>query len=98
MPVLALENPEGGLALTGIAGLSEALGEEGKKPAMVFLSACRTGELGMTAAAFVQSLVRSGVLNAIGWDGYVYDNDAIAFAEIFYKELAAGCSVAYAAA
>jgi hypothetical protein len=97
-PVLALENPEGGLDLAGIAKLSQAFGEEGKKPALVFLSACRTGEHGTAAAAFVQSLVRSGILNAIGWDGSVYDSDAITFAEIFYEELARGGSVAYAAA
>jgi hypothetical protein len=97
-PVLALEKPEGGLDLAGIAKLSEALGEEGKKPALVFLSACRTGEHGAAAAAFVQSLVRSGIHNAIGWDGSVYDSDAIGFAEIFYEELAKGSSVAYAAA
>ena len=36
--------------------------------------------------------------NGIGWDGSVYDDDAIAFAEIFYKELPAGHSVPYAAA
>jgi hypothetical protein len=35
-PVLALENPEGGLDLTEIPRLSDALGEEGKKPALVF--------------------------------------------------------------
>ena len=97
-PVLALENAEGGLDLTGIAKLSEVLGEEGKQPALVFLSACRTGEHGTAAAAFVQSLVRSGILNALGWDGSVYDSDAIGFAEIFYEELARGSSVAYAAA
>ena len=54
-PVLALEKPEGGRDLAGIAALSEALGEEGKKPGLIFLSACRTGEHG-AAAAFVQSL------------------------------------------
>ena len=86
-PVLALEKPEGGLDLVGIAPLSRAFGEEDKKPKLVFLSACRTGEHG-AASAFVQSLVRSGVQNAVGWDGSVYDADAIGFAEIFYKELA----------
>jgi hypothetical protein len=62
------------------------------------LSACRTGEHGAAVSAFVQSLVRSGVLNTVGWDGSVYDGDAIIFAENFYKELTAGRSVAYAAA
>jgi CHAT domain-containing protein len=95
---ICLETPEGREDRIKIAGLADALGEEGKKPALVFLSACRTGEHSGAAASLVQSLVRSGVQNAIGWDGSVYDSDAIAFAEIFYKELAAGRSVAYAAA
>jgi hypothetical protein len=84
-PVLALEKPEGGLDLVGIDPLSRAFGEEDKKPKLVFLSACRTGEHG-AASAFVQSLVRSGVANAIGWDGSVNDADAIGFAAAFYEE------------
>jgi CHAT domain-containing protein len=96
-PILALEKPEGGLDLVGIDPLSRAFGEEDKKPKLVFLSACRTGEHG-AASAFVQSLVRSGVGNAIGWDGSVNDADAIGFAATFYEELARGNSVAYAAA
>jgi hypothetical protein len=96
-PVLALEKPEGGLDLVGLDPLSRAFGEENKKPKLVFLSACRTGEHG-AASAFVQSLVRSGVANAIGWDGSVNDADAIGFAARFYEELARGNSVAYAAA
>jgi esterase/lipase superfamily enzyme/tetratricopeptide (TPR) repeat protein len=96
-PILALERPAGGLDRVGIEKLSEALGEEDKKPGLVFLSACRTGEHG-AASAFVQSLVRSGVANAVGWDGSVNDTDAIGFAETFYEELARGSSVAYAAA
>jgi hypothetical protein len=96
-PVLALEKPEGGLDLVGIDPLSRAFGEEDKKPKLVFLSACRTGEHG-AASAFVQSLVRLGVANAIGWDGSVNDADAIGFAATFYEELARGSSVAYAAA
>jgi hypothetical protein len=97
-PFLSLESPEGRESRVKIAELSEALGEEDKKPALVFLSACRTGEHGTAASSLIQSLVRSGVYNAIGWDGSVFDDDAIAFAEIFYKELVAGRSVAYAAA
>ena len=43
-------------------------------------------------------MVRSGVANALGWDGSVYDENAILFAQTFYKQLAAGRSVSYAAA
>jgi hypothetical protein len=85
-PFICLESAEGREHRVKIAALSDALGET--KPALVFLSACRTGEHGAAAASFVQSLVRSGVQNAIGWDGSVYDSDAIVFAENFYKELA----------
>jgi hypothetical protein len=97
-PFVSLETPEGREDRVNIAALSDAFGEEGRKPGLVFLSACRTGEHGTAAASFVQSLVRSGVQNAVGWDGSVYDADAISFAEVFYKELAAGRSVGYAAA
>ena len=97
-PVLVLETPEGRLGRTTLADLRTALGEEGRMPALVFLSACRTAEHGAAAASFTQALVRSGIDNAIGWDGSVYDADAISFANVFYKQLAAGRSVAYAAA
>jgi hypothetical protein len=97
-PFLCLESPEGREERVTIGKLSKAVGEERSKPSLVFLSACRTGEHGAAASSFVQSLVRSGVLNAIGWDGSVYDGDAIAFTEIFYRELAAGRTIEYAAA
>jgi hypothetical protein len=58
-PFICLESPEGREDRVKIAGLSHALGEA--KPALVFLSACRTGEHGAAAASFVQSLIRSGV-------------------------------------
>lgn len=97
-PVLALETAAGRLALTTVADLRTALGEEGQRPTLVFLSACRTAEHGAAAASFTQALVRSGLDNAVGWDGSVYDSDAIGFAHVFYKQLAAGRSVAYAVA
>jgi tetratricopeptide (TPR) repeat protein len=97
-PFICLETAEGSEDRINIARLSDALGEENRKPGLVFLSACRTGEHGAAAASFVQSLVRSGVQNAVGWDGSVYHADAIGFAEAFYRELAGGRSVAYAAA
>ncbi|MBM5817934.1 MAG: CHAT domain-containing protein, partial [Cyanobacteria bacterium K_Offshore_surface_m2_239] len=100
-PVLALESPEGELALVSPGDLVAILGEE--KAALVFLSACRTAEAkAETSAAmresFVRAMVRAGVANAVGWDGSVYDSDAILFAEVFYKELAEQASVPYAAA
>ncbi len=96
-PVLALETPAGRLATTTVADLRRALGEEGRRPALVFLSACRTAEHG-AAGAFTQALIRAGIDNAVGWDGSVYDADAIRFAEVFYQQLAARRSVVYAVA
>ena len=63
-PMLVLEKPEGGLDLVRIVPLSRAFGEDDKKPKLVFLSACPTGEHG-AASAFVQSLVRSGGASAL---------------------------------
>ena len=104
-PVLALETPEGGLALTTPGDLADALGE--RKAPLVFLSACRTAELPDDRAGeekpevtepFVRALVKAGVPNVIGWDGSVDDIDATLFARTFYKGLAAYGSVPYAAA
>ena len=95
-PVLALETPEGRLAPTSVGELCAALGE--KKLPLVVLSACRTAERDGKAAPFAIEIIRSGITNAIGWDGSVYDEDAILFASSFYHELSAGRSVPHAAA
>ena len=101
VPVLAWETPEGDLALMSPADVAAVLGE-GKAP-LVFLSACRTAEAGGQPQAdisepFVRALIRSGVANVLGWDGSVFDSDAIDFAKRFYGELANHASVPYAAA
>jgi tetratricopeptide (TPR) repeat protein len=100
-PVLALETPEGELALTRPGDFATLLGE--KKTMLVFLSACRTAESrhdGATTVTepFVRALIRAGVANALGWDGSVYDTDAIAFARTFYGELANYATAPFAAA
>lgn len=100
-PVLALETPEGDLDLVSPGDFSNVLGE-GKVP-LVFLSACRTAEAGAARSAratepFVRALVRAGIPNVLGWDGSVYDKDAISFARAFYGELARYATVPYAAA
>jgi tetratricopeptide (TPR) repeat protein len=95
-PVLALETPEGDLALQTPGEFAGALGED--KPSLVFVSACRTAESGAEfTEPFVRALVRSGVHNVLGWDGSVYDTDATRFAETFYGELAQHASVPFAA-
>ena len=68
------------------ARLAEVWG--GTPPGLVFLSACRTAESPEgTAESFARTLARA-VPAVLGWDGSVYDPDAIAFAEAFYRELA----------
>ena len=104
-PVLALETPEGGLALATAGEIAHTLGE--RKAPLVFLSACRTAESfdmrdgkekSEAAEPFARALIRAGVANVLGWDGSVYDGDATLFARTFYRELAEFASVPYAAA
>lgn len=71
-PVLALETPDGRRQLARVGDLRRTLGEEGRPPVLVFLSACRSAEHA-TAGAFTQSLIGAGIDNAVGWDGSVYD-------------------------
>ena len=101
--VLALESLEGDVEWTTPATFIRMLGET--KPALVFVSACRTAETdsnrsadATVAESFVRALVRSGALNVLGWDGSVYDGDATSFARTFYQQLASHQSVPYAAA
>lgn len=101
-PLLVLEDETGQLALTDVGQLVRALGNAQSTP-LVFLSACRTAEqieAGARAASepFVRELVRAGVANVLGWDGSVYDADALAYARSFYGELASLQPVPRAAA
>ena len=98
-PVLALETPEGDLALTDPGDFAAVLGHE--KPPLAFLSACRTAEDSdprLVSEPFVRAMVRAGVPNVLGWDGSVYDADGILFARVFYAELAGHEPVPFAAA
>src|SRR5262249_37738893 len=93
---LALESPEGKLELATATELVEALGE--KKPPLVFLSACRTAEQVDAATPLTQELIRAGVPNVVGWDGSVYDSDAMVFAKDFYAAVSRQETVVHAAA
>jgi tetratricopeptide (TPR) repeat protein len=94
--LLALESPEGLLEPVTAGKLVGSLGEH--KPPLVFLSACRTAEHVDAATPLTEDLIRAGVPNVLGWDGSVYDSDAIAFARTFYAELSRQQTVAYSAA
>ena len=95
-PVLLLEDAKGRRSLTAPAELVRSLGEA--KPPLIFLSACRTAEQEAASPSLAMRLIRSGVANAIGWDGSVYDISASSFARVFYGELGRCQSVPYAAA
>jgi tetratricopeptide (TPR) repeat protein len=98
-PYLLLEDAAGERAEAFVADMVRCLGDVEQRPPLVFLSACRTAEQqARSGESFVRALVRSGVANVLGWDGSVYDRDAAAFAESFYKALALGRSVTHAAA
>jgi CHAT domain-containing protein len=68
--------------------VAQLLGDPERTP-LVFLSACRTAEQGendegtQSFAPFVHELIRAGMANVLGWDGSVYDSDAMAFAQYF---------------
>ncbi len=95
-PVLLLETAEGGVALANASALIEAFGAA--RPPLAVLSACRTAELGSDAAvSFCRQLVTQ-MANVVGWDGSVYDRDAIDFAQLFYGELGRGMAVPRAVA
>ena len=100
-PVLALEDETGARALTDAGQFIRALGDPNALP-LVFLSACRTAEQlesgTRTTEPFVRELVRAGIANVLGWDGSVYDADALAYARSFYGELASLQTVPRAAA
>jgi tetratricopeptide (TPR) repeat protein len=91
--VLALEDEVGDLAYADAGQIVELLGDPERTP-LVFLSACRTAEQAESAPGivlpfepFVRDLARAGVANVLGWDGSVYYADALAFAQVFYREL-----------
>ncbi|AGA90192.1 hypothetical protein Thimo_1398 [Thioflavicoccus mobilis 8321] len=100
-PLLALEDAVGDLAAIAPGELVVRLGEPERTP-LVFLSACRTAERpddpGERFEPFARALIRAGVPSVLGWDGSVYDADAMAFAETFYGELAGRERIARAAA
>ncbi|MDZ7855685.1 CHAT domain-containing protein [Sphaerotilus sp.] len=110
-PLLALEDDGGRRSLVDAGQLSGALGG-GDRPPLVFLSACRTAEqvtaqtrpaggvarVATPVESMVRSLVRSGIAHVLGWDGSVYDRDARAYAEAFYRQLSLANTVPHAAA
>ncbi|HNN85837.1 MAG TPA: CHAT domain-containing protein, partial [Accumulibacter sp.] len=101
-PLLALEDEAGELAAVDAGELAAELGDPDRTP-LVFLSACRSAEEsdsgdGRRVEPFVRDLTRAGFAHVLGWDGSVYDRDAMDFAQTFYRSLAAHDTVPHAAA
>ena len=103
-PFLAFEDSQGAMQPTFAGDLAQLLGD-GQGTFLVFLSACRTAEQAHSAPdsaratePFVRNLVRAGIHNVLGWDGSVFDTDAAAFAQSFYRELAMLARIPRAAA
>ncbi|MBF0293945.1 MAG: CHAT domain-containing protein, partial [Magnetococcales bacterium] len=95
-PVLWLEDVAGDKMAVNSGEIAGALGES--MPRLLFLSACRTAEGRANTTSLAMEMTRAGCPNVLGWDGSVYDQDAIAFARHFYRELAGHGSVEHAAA
>ena len=104
-PFLAFEDVQGAMEPAFAGDLARLLGDA-QGTSLVFLSACRTAEQASSASSdparttepFVRNLVRAGIHNVLGWDGSVYDTDAAAFAQSFYRELAMLARIPRAAA
>ena len=58
----------------------------------------RPADAGAEVTASFARQLTTQVANVVGWDGSVYDQDAIDFAQTFYRELGRGASVPRAAA
>ncbi|MBF0415889.1 MAG: CHAT domain-containing protein [Magnetococcales bacterium] len=95
-PVLLLEDASGEELETTGGTLAAKLGDS--KPALLFLSACRTAEGRAAASPLATEMVYAGCANVVGWDGSVNDFDALLFAGYFYQELAGYATVGWAMA
>lgn len=95
-PALLFESVVGDVEFVSPADLAGTWAD--RAPGLVFLSACRTAEAGGGAVeSFARTLVRA-VPVVLGWDGSVYDQDAIAFASSLYDGLSRFEAPAFAAA
>ena len=70
----------------------------GRRPRLIFLSGCRTGEAGGNGSvpSFAERLIEQGMPAVMGWGRSVLDRTAIQCAATLYKQLAAGDTLAIA--
>ncbi|MEP0914161.1 tetratricopeptide repeat protein [Leptolyngbya sp. GB1-A1] len=69
-----------------------------RRPRLVFLSGCRTGQSSPAVPSLAQALVQQGLPAILGWGRPVADPVATAAAAYLYARLAEGCELAQAVA
>lgn len=107
-PFLLMENTQGDPVEVIPGQLLFQMGERG--PLLAVLSACRSAERwdgriedrtdrsGAEVSGSFARTLSNIVPNVVGWDGSVYDNDAIMFSSTFYDWIARGNTPQWAAA
>ena len=84
-PMLLLEDEAGGRLDTKPVELVRSI--RARLPRLAFVSACYSAASGPLAGPLAMTLAQAGVPAVLGWDGSVYDREAIAFAQDLYKSL-----------
>jgi hypothetical protein len=71
-----------------------------RRPRLIFLSGCRTGEAGQDGSvpSFAEALVQRGMPAVLGWGRPVLDTTATQAGAFLYEQLAAGCQLVQALA
>jgi hypothetical protein len=69
-----------------------------RRPRLIFLSGCRTGESGQAGSvpSFAETLVQRGMPAVLGWGRPVLDITATLAGSFLYEQLAAGCQLVQA--
>jgi len=92
-PYFCMEDEEGFLEKVTPSQLQDTLNEALKRPKLVFLSGCKTGEAPTAAVSFAHQLVAEHSPSVVGWGLPVTDAEATIAATILYHELSRGKSV-----
>jgi len=93
VPYFCMENEEGFLEKVTPLKLQNTLNEALKRPRLVFLSGCKTGETPYAAASFAHELVVNHSPTVVGWGLPVSDRGATIAATRVYRELSRGKSI-----
>jgi len=93
IPIFCMEDEEGSLEKVTPSQLQDILNESLKRPRLVFLSGCRTGETPGAAVSFARYLVAEHSPTVVGWGLPVSDPGATIAATKLYRELSRGKSI-----